>query len=376
MKASRKKMKKGQAIILIALGFVLSCLPEQLRAAASDDFIQGYASAVLQREFGIKNFSLKVAGEVVTITSKDMSADHDKILAVLTMIPGVKKVEIVDGGGAVLASSTPQQTGTATMSVQTSTEPDFELGFLPGGHLFEPLVADPRWPRFSMGYRYFTDDAKNVASATFGETIALYRARGTGGFGEVGFQAGVFSIFDLDAPSSDLVNSDFFAALQATYRTDAFSSMFRIFHQSSHLGDEFLLRNRVNRVNLSFEGVDLKLSYRPLDWLRLYGGGGYLFDLDPPGIKPWTTQAGIELQTPWRFWKDSTRFVTALDLQNRQENSWGTEISVRGGFQFERPLSFMRRISLLFEYYNGHSPNGQFFDTKIEYFGPGLHLDF
>jgi Protein of unknown function (DUF1207) len=30
----------------------------------------------------------------------------------------------------------------------------------------------------------------------------------------------------------------------------------------------------------------------------------------------------------------------------------------------------------LIEYYKGHSPNGQFFDRKIEYVGPGLHLHF
>jgi hypothetical protein len=216
-----------------------------------------------------------------------------------------------------------------------------------------------------------------VGSATFGETFALYRRRGVGGgFGEIGFQAAVFSIFDLGAPSSDLVNSDFFVALQASYRKDDLSTMFRVFHQSSHLGDEFLLRNRIDRVNLSFEGVDLKISYRLLDWLRLYSGGAYMFDLDPPGIKPWATQFGMELQTPWRFWNDTTRFVTALDLQHRQENKWSTETSLRAGLQFERPFTFTRKLSLLMEYYKGHSPNGQFFTEKIEYFGPGLYLDF
>jgi hypothetical protein len=29
---------------------------------------------------------------------------------------------------------------------------------------------------------------------------------------------------------------------------------------------------------------------------------------------------------------------------------------------------------LLFEYYNGKSPNGQFFEQSIEYFGIGLHF--
>jgi hypothetical protein len=360
--------------MLKALAILLLCFPFPLWAATSDDFIHGYAAAVLERELRIKKFSLRVTGEAVRLTSEDLhGADQDKVIAALLSIQRVKKVEIVDPRGVVVASSTPQQ----LVAVQNATKADYELGFLPGGHLFDALIADPRWPRFSMGYQYFPSEGKNVGAATFGETIALYRHPGpSGALGEIGFQAGVFSIFDLSAPSSDLVNTDFFAALQASYRNNDLSTLFRIFHQSSHLGDEFLLRNRIDRVNLSFEGIDLKLSYRPLDWLRLYGGGAYLFKVDPSDLRPWATQAGIELQTPWRFWADSTRLVTALDLQNRQENSWSTEISVRGGFQFERPRSFLRKISLLLEYYKGHSPNGQFFSEKIEYFGPGLHLDF
>jgi Protein of unknown function (DUF1207) len=207
--------QKKSAKILNALAILLLCFPFPLPAATSDDFIHGYASAVLEREFRIKNFSLNVTDETIRVRSEELAgADHDKIIAALSSIQGVKKVEIVDASGVVVASSTPQKTGVQRVSLQKPAKPDYELGFLPSANLFEPLIADPRWPRFSMGYRYFTDDATNVGSATFGETIALYRARiPSAGFGEIGFQAGVFSIFDLDAPSSDLVNTDFFAAL-------------------------------------------------------------------------------------------------------------------------------------------------------------------
>jgi hypothetical protein len=365
--------------ILQILAFLTVGIPLTVPAATGDEFVRGYASAVLERELRIKNYSLKVAGESVSVTSEELGgADPQKVIAALLAIEGVKKVTIVDSRGIIVASSTPQEQGTRFTVQDKSAQTNYELGFLPAGNIFSPLVADPRWPRFSMGYRYFPNDRElnSVGAVSFGESIALYRARGLGGFGELGLQAGVFSIFDLGAPSSDLVNTDFFVALQASYRADDLSTMFRIFHQSSHLGDEFLLRNRVDRVNLSYEGVDLKLSYNLFDWLRLYAGGAYLFNLDPSDFKPWSTQGGIELQTPWRFWGDSTRLVTALDLQNRQENKWSTEISVRGGLQFERPGSFMRKISLLMEYYHGHSPNGQFFERKMEYFGPGLYLDF
>ncbi len=371
-------MTQKPAKLFQALAILLLCFPFVVPAATSDDFIRGYASALLAREFRLKSFSVNVANEAVTVTSGELTeADHGKIIAALSSIDGVKRVVIFDSHGVEVATSTPQPSATGSASLQQSVKPEYELAFLPGGNLFEPLIADPRWPRFSIGYRYFTDEATNVASANFGETIALYRERGPyNGLWEVGFQAGVFSIFDLDSSSFDLVNSDFFAGLYATYRIGDLSAFFRVFHQSSHLGDEFLLRNRIDRINLSFEGLDLKLSYTLFDWLRLYGGGAYLVHRDPSDLKPWSTQGGIELQTPWRFWADSARFVTALDLQNREENNWSTEVSVRSGFQFERAQRFGRRISLLVEYYKGHSPNGQFFNRKIEYFGPGLYLDF
>ncbi|HEX6436926.1 MAG TPA: DUF1207 domain-containing protein [Candidatus Binatia bacterium] len=362
--------------IFQALAVLLLCFPFATHAASGDDFIRGYASAVLEREFRLKDFSVNIAGESVTLISGELTqADYDRVIAALSSIDGVKHVAILDFRGVEVASSIPQASGIQRATRQAV--PEYELGFLPGGNLFQPLIADPRWPRFSIGYRYFTDESRNVLSATFGETIALYRDRGPyDGAWEVGFQAGVFSIFDLDSESFDLVNSDFLAGLHTIYRIGDLSAFFRVFHQSSHLGDEFLLRNRIDRVNLSFEGLDLKLSYRFFDWARLYGGGTYLVHRDPSDLKPWSTQGGIELQTPWRFWGDSTRFVTALDVQNREENNWSTEVSVRGGLQFERAQRFGRRISLLVEYYNGHSPNGQFFNRKVEYFGPGLHLDF
>ena len=367
-----KPMKIFQAVVILLL-----CFPFALHATSGDDFIRGYASAVLERELGLKNFTLNIDGEAVTVTFGELTqADYRKVIAALSSVVGVKRVTILDSRGVAAARSSSQVSETQRVIGQEPVS-EYELGFLPGGNLFEPLIADPRWPRFSIGYRYFIDEARNVTWATFGETIAVYRDRGPyDGAWEVGFQAGVFSLFDLDSPSFDLVNSDFLAALHAAYRLGDLSTFLRVFHQSSHLGDEFLLRNRIDRINLSFEGLDLKLSYTLFDWLRLYGGGAYLFHRDPSDLRPWSTQAGFELQTPWRFWADSTRFVTALDVQNREENKWSTEVSVRGGLQFERPQRFGRKISLLVEYYKGHSPNGQFFNSKVEYFGPGLHLDF
>jgi hypothetical protein len=92
-----------------------------------------------------------------------------------------------------------------------------------------------------------------------------------------------------------------------------------VFHQSSHLGDEFVLRNRANRINLSYEQVDLKVSYKFFNALRIYGGGGYLFDQDPSNLAPWIAQYGVEITSPWRFANNNITPIFA-DFRNKEEN--------------------------------------------------------
>ena len=152
---------------------------------------------------------------------------------------------------------------------------------------------------------------------------------------EVGVQAGVFSVFDLDAESGDLVNADYLVGIPLSARYEDWSAMLRLYHQSSHLGDEFLLRTKTQRVNLSYEAVDLRFSYEIGDVLRLYGGGGGLFHQDPSDIQPWSVQYGLELTSPWPARDAGWRPVAAADLQNHQENNWSLDASVRAGIQID-----------------------------------------
>ncbi|MDO9104846.1 MAG: DUF1207 domain-containing protein [Methylovulum sp.] len=257
-------------------------------------------------------------------------------------------------------------------------------GLLPAGHLFKPLLADPRWAHFSASYRNYQNnsfDGNNIASVSFGETIPFYRST----FGqskvqwETGLQAGVFSDFNLDAPSSDLVNTDFIASVYSSLRAGSFSAFARLYHQSSHLGDEFLLskiHTKFQRVNLSYEGLDLKLSYELPFGVRFYGGGGGMFDREPSTLKPWMTQYGVEFRSPWRMDFAALRPVVAVDIKNFEENNWNTDLSARAGFEFENLQVLGRKLQILAEYFNGHTPSGQFYKDKVEYIGVGAHYHF
>ena len=160
------------------------------------------------------------------------------------------------------------------------------------------------------------------------------------------------------------------------YRSGAFSGFFRLHHQSSHLGDEFILNSRppIDRINLSFEEVDLKISYELASWFRIYGGGGMLVGRDPKDLKRGTSQVGAELASPWTLWDGKVHPVTYADFQANERGNWRVASSVMAGFQFENARIGDRRLQVLAEYFGAPSPNGQFYTQNTEWFGLGIHL--
>jgi hypothetical protein len=106
----------------------------------------------------------------------------------------------------------------------------------------------------------------------------------------------------------------------------------------------------------------------------VYGGAGYIVRGDPDDLEPWSTQMGFEVRSPKTFLGGTLRPLAALDLQYREQNDWHADLSVRAGVQFEKLPIFDRRIQLLVEYFNGYSPNGQFYREQIEYIALGIHF--
>ena len=342
--------------------------------AADDSYIAGYAAAVLEHEFNVPGAILQVQEGVVIVTADSVGkVDRQKVISTLGKIPGVVRVEVREGTLPPAVPAVPPQ---ADLQQEL---PKPESKFLPHGLLVTPFHADPRWPHFSVASRQISSGVgpTNTGSANFGETFALYRnAAPLDGQWEIALQAGVFSIFNMNAPSKDLVNADYTVGLLTSYRTGPFSGFLRLHHQSSHLGDEFILDSStpVNRVNLSFEEVDLKVSYELASWFRIYGGGGVLVGRDPSYLGRGTSQVGTELASPWTFWGGKVRPVAYADFQANARSNWRVASSVMAGLQFEDTRIGDRKLQVLVEYFGGPSPNGQFYTQNTEWFGLGVHL--
>ena len=216
-----------------------------------------------------------------------------------------------------------------------------------------------------------------MAAVGFGETFGLYRFFGSkeGNGLQLSLEAGVFAQFDLESESSDLINADYTIGFPLTYRFDDKSLRFRLYHQSSHLGDELLLgTNPPDRMNLSYEALELIYS-REWRGFRVYGGGEYLVHKEPDDLKPLIAHGGLEYRgSEPLLW--GGRFLTGVDLKSMEEHDYTIDTSIKAGLEFGNPNPGQRRLRVMAEWYDGYDPHGQFYNNKVEYYGLGVSLGF
>lgn len=365
------------AIAAIAL---LSTATQAQAARPDRQYLVGYAEAVLHQVLGLPGTRADVAKTTVNVSGELSDGDKARVRARLILIEGIEKVAF---------PPTAVEKWTRRL-------------------LFTPPIADVRAPRFAAAWQSYrgNNSLTNVGAVSFGETLTLADFTGSDierddihqGNYELNFQGAVFSIFDLDGTSKDLVNSDFWAAITGSYRQryelGDVSGMLRLFHQSSHLGDEYILFNAVSerdRVNVSYEGVDLAAAFEPeaYDGLRVYGGGSVLLRREPTTLDRWSAKLGGEYiwsevrwpgtKVPGFDWPENGFHfypVAAAHFQAYGQNDWQPDVSLAAGVQFRDRKTDDRQVRLLLSYFNGYSPNGQFYDEQLEYVSFGGQYQF
>lgn len=257
-----------------------------------------------------------------------------------------------------------------------------ERVFLPRGNLFQPLIADPKELRFYLSYRPYADapqylhQSTQIFAGSLGDIFGLYRyINNSGGYSwQANISGGIFSEFDIRTTSYYLVDSDYFIGFPFTFRKGRTSYRLILYHQSSHLGDEYLLHSNVTRIEFSYEALNFLGSYEWTNW-RIYYGGEVIVHVEPTNYKPLTIQSGIEYYGIDKFlW--GGRLVSGLDLKCTQENDWPLNTSLKVGLQFDERSPQTRSIRFLLEGYNGFSPHGQFYNNRMQYIGLGITFEY
>jgi hypothetical protein len=171
----------------------------------------------------------------------------------------------------------------------------------------------------------------------------------------------------------DLVDCDYRFGLPLTTRQGMWESKFGYYHLSSHIGDEFLVRNPgFSRINYVRESLVLGVAVYLNPSLRLYSEAGWAFQEDG-GAKPWEFQFGADFSPTEPTGLYGSPFF-AINGHLRQENDFGGNLTVQTGWQWRGRTGHLLRIGM--QYFNGMSELGQFFDRFEEQIGGGLWYDY
>ena len=249
----------------------------------------------------------------------------------------------------------------------------------PEGDVFTPLVADPIETRNFLSLLNFDSDIEQttLGSVGVGANFGLYRWPGQqpGDGWQIGLFAQINSQFDMEGTSYPLINTDFRVGIPVSFRSGAWSGRARLFHQSSHLGDEFILQGHApTRENLSVEIIDFVLA-RDFGGWRPYAGAGYVIHADPSGLQTYGFQVGIDYIGTQRVLFGG-RLVGGVDYKGFEETDWHAGVSAKIGLQYGRPYPDRRGITVLLEAFDGPAPYGQFYTDTITQYGVALQFDY
>ncbi len=347
-------------LVLVAAALAASSAPA--RAGEQEAYLRGWISGALSEQLDVENAAVSVDAGTVTVSAPRLQSWQRHSAARLLL----SRPELA----AVRFEGDPLLHTRAT----DDGAPRSRVRAFPREQLFQPLLADPRWPQFSGTVkRHFRTNEPEVFEGNVGESFAFVG----GDDWQFGLQAGIFSQFDMLARHDDQMTDDFLVGFPYSWRRGDLTNMVRLYHISAHTGDEYLLHHPdFVRVKQSFEAFDYRASYDVGNGWRVYGGPGYIARRFPLEMKPWYAQAGAEW-TAGSAWHGLLRPVAALDVQKHQNYGWGaTNVSVRAGFQIEHRSHASRRAMVLVDYYHGRDYNGQFYINPDESIGLGLHVFF
>jgi len=257
------------------------------------------------------------------------------------------------------------------------TDDPWRWQLLPDGLMYKSYVAGEREPRLSTAFLQESGGAMLWDSA-LGGRVGIVRYGTDRSIEPYGWQLdveGAAFVRLLPGEDRDVNAVDFRAGVPLTYRDGQWQYKFGYYHISSHLGDEFLLKNPgFDRLNYSRDALVAGIGYFPNDFWRLYAELGWALIFTSGGAEPWEVQTGFEYGTQCPTGIRGAPYC-AMNLHLREEVNWGGGLNVLAGWQW-RGFHADHTFRAGFQYYNGKNAQYSLLqDTQILY-GLGIRYDF
>ena len=351
-------------------------LPVESFEHATDPYLEGYIQALVDIHFYEYQVEVSVKDHKVYLSNLPKNElIANSIISFIKDLPGVQSVEVKD------------HLSKAEESARKKYVERPQVGgvwFPQSTVLFQPLVADPRQPTYSVAYR--AGDrviGRSAIAVSLGDDFPIFRWRDVmrwHGDLQIGIEAAVWSVFNYqnvphkNGETCELVNADYYVGLPLTYAFDRWSFRLRGYHISSHLGDEFLINHQSyleKRKNPSMEAIDFFTSYQFSRHLRFYAGPGAVVHSDRSfKIKTLYVQGGAEVRLLGRKLYYHKLYGTpffAMHLELWEQRNWNLDSTFKLGYEWSKLQGVGRKVRVYIDYHQGYSYEGQFFNERTQY---------
>ncbi|MFC1481218.1 DUF1207 domain-containing protein [Candidatus Neomarinimicrobiota bacterium] len=261
--------------------------------------------------------------------------------------------------------------------------------FLPAKSYFETLLLDPTSNQLGLGVLGYSSGESGIWEKLYipilmGVNKPVLRWEQDDRHGkEVGFDFLIMTQYDIarvnrenmeqSAPMGTQLNADYRISGWYNIRSEASTYRIRLFHQSSHLGDDFVIRKGIlgrGSNPMNYEQLDITRSVQN-GYHRHYYGFGYT-------ITPHAERKRIAFQLGYYFSKPSSRFsdsklIYGADVKIMEQHSYRPSIKL--GIGYELGESHRNPPRLILEYYNGNLPYSRYEHTVVQLLGIGLYIN-
>jgi hypothetical protein len=245
-------------------------------------------------------------------------------------------------------------------------------GFPPAHELFAPLLADAADPHFGFSLGAVSRQ-RGLARVDLGDYLGIYRSAFPGDIGAVQLNIGGAINTRFDATTHNIQVIDYYGNVPLDIRMGKVSARLMFYHDSSHLGDDYLKDRNIQTIGCSWEALRAVAALNPVKPLRLYGGYSKAIHTKPAWTGYHSVQGGAEIyfntsqSAHWQpYW--------ANDVQVWERTAWSPTWTSQLGFKTAADYSKGRGISYFVQFMTGPRLEGQFFTQKETVWSAGLRF--
>ncbi len=261
-----------------------------------------------------------------------------------------------------------------------SAEPLFheadDWQILPAGLMYKSYLAGEKEPRFSA--TWLSEKRRGLVWETqLGGRVGLIRYGTDDAINPEGWQ------FDVEGgaqtrvdpnQNSDLEAADFRFGFLSTWRngSDAFKTGYH--HLSSHLGDEFVIRNPTfPRLNYVRDSVIVGWTHDLNLDMQVYAESSYALGHEG-GAQPWELQYGFQYSPMHPVWLRGAPYF-GINGHTREDRGWITGINTVAGWQWRGTQNnHLFRVGV--QYYTGPAIQYSFVGLNETLLGGGIWFDY